>query len=227
MEKNTIHPTQRESIPTIISQKPHAKLSSNSHGPCFFPNQIQLLAKVLIKSPSSDKPPFDIPTLRTNTPTAELKTSEVECPNINLSGGVLLVVVFNGLDSRITDEELVEESTGEADGEALGGTHHEAPERGTGGDTGHGLAGQGSGPVEDGVAVHDSGHTSFFNCAQAVRKGRRENRTYCRVQLEQPTQKTGTDVPFRTPSDTAKFLDRLVGDGDRSFIETSSQVPRK
>ena len=141
-----------------------------------FPNQIQLLAKALIKSPSSDKPPFDIPT--STPPPPQIKTIGSKYPNINLSGGVFLVVVLNGLDARIADEELVEESTGEADGEALGGTHHEAPERGTGGDTGHGLAGQGSRSGEEGVAVHDTRHNSFFNCAQAaLEEGRRENRT--------------------------------------------------
>lgn len=79
---------------------------------------------------------------------------------------MLLVVVLNGLDSRIADEELVAESTDKAEGDALGGTHHEAPERRTGGETGHGLAGQRSGPVEEGIAVDDSWHSSFFNCGK-------------------------------------------------------------
>ena len=79
---------------------------------------------------------------------------------------MLLVVVLNGLDSRIADEELVAESTDKAEGDALGGTHNEAPERWTGGETGHGLAGQRSGPVEEGIAVDDSWHSSFFNCGK-------------------------------------------------------------
>ena len=187
-----------------------------------FPNQIQLLAKALIKSPSSDKPPFDIPT--STPPPPQIKTIGSKYPNINLSGGVFLVVVLNGLDARIADEELVEESTGEADGEALGGTHHEAPERGTGGDAGYGLAGQGPGSVEEGVAVHDTGHSSFFSCAQAVRWREGGETTKHIAGLEQRTQKREQMCQFRTPSDTAEFLDRLADDWDRSFIKTSLQA---
>lgn len=75
----------------------------------------------------------------------------------NLSGGVLLVVVLNGLDAWITDEEIVSESADEAKGDALHGADDEAPE-GRAGAESAGLAGQGTGPVEGRVAVDDAGH---------------------------------------------------------------------
>ncbi len=46
--------------------------------------------------------------------------------------------------------------------------------------------------------------------------------------LEQSIQRKKREqmCQFRTPSDTAEFLNRLTGDWDRSFIKTSSQAPR-
>ena len=76
---------------------------------------------------------------------------------IHLSGGVLLVVVLDGLDSRIADEELVPEAADEAEGDALHGRDDEAAE-GRAGAESAGLAGQRTGPVEGGVAVDDAGH---------------------------------------------------------------------
>lgn len=78
-------------------------------------------------------------------------------PIMSLSGGVLLVVVLDGLDARISNEELVSESTNEAEGDALHGTDDEAAEGRSGAES-TGLAGQRTGPVEGGVAVDDARH---------------------------------------------------------------------
>ena len=76
---------------------------------------------------------------------------------MHLSGGVLPVVVLNGLDTRISDEEVVPEATDEAEGDALHGGDDEAAEGRSGAESTR-LAGQRTGPVEGGVAVDDAGH---------------------------------------------------------------------
>ena len=109
------------------------------------------------KSPSFDISSLCSPSLHKKSPKSQITSSNV--PNENLSGGVLLVVVLDGLDARISDEELVPEATNEAEGDALHGGDDEAAEGRSGAES-TGLAGQRTGPVEGGVAVDDAGHDS-------------------------------------------------------------------